>query len=107
MDPTRQLQRLLGLALRSRRVALGRAACRQAAAQGALHVLVVARDAGASALRDSGVSGSVPRIRCELGKRDLGRLAGRAEVALLGVTDPQLAAGVLRAVAPPAGAPPD
>ena len=106
MDATDQLRRLLGLALRSRRVALGRAACRRAAAQGALHLLVVARDAGASALRDSGVSGSVPWIRCELGKHDLGRLVGRAELALLGVTDPQLAAGMLRAAAPPAEAPP-
>ena len=96
-----KLHGLIGLALRSRRVALGRAACRQAAERGTLHVLIVASDAGVSAERDSGVTAAVPRVRCELDKRELGRRAGRMELALLGITDPDLAAGVLQAARPP------
>ena len=92
-----KLHGLIGLALRSRRVVLGRAACRQAAGRGALHVLIVACDAGAGAERETGVLAAVPRVRCELDKRELGRRAGRMELALLGITDRDLAAGVLQA----------
>ena len=91
----RRLRALIGQAIASRRSVLGRQACRRAAEERRLHLLVVAEDAGASAERDSGVPESVQRLRCGLDKRELGGLAGRMELALLGITDGQLAASLL------------
>jgi hypothetical protein len=89
----------VGLALRARAVVLGREACKRAARAGDLCVLVVARDAGGSAARDAGASDGMPVVRLELDRTGLGQLAGRQSLAVLGITDPHLADGLLRAAA--------
>ena len=91
----RRLQGLLGLAVRKRAVAFGRTACRRAAERANLHLVLVAMDAGASALRDSALPASVRIVPVQLNKVELGQLVGRAELALLGITDPHLSAGLL------------
>ncbi|UCE01649.1 MAG: hypothetical protein JSW67_10220 [Candidatus Latescibacterota bacterium] len=96
---SRRFEALIGLALRTRSAALGRHACRRAAERRTLHALVVARDAGASAVRDGGVPEDVPQVRVDLDKRQLGMLVGRTELALLGITEPHLAAGLIESVA--------
>ena len=90
------LQRLVGLALRGRHVALGREACKRAAKRGELHALVLADDAGKSAARDCGATPATRVVRSGLDKRGLGAVVGRGEVAALGITDPHLADGVVR-----------
>ena len=90
-----RLQGLLGLALRKRAVAFGRTACRRAAERGRLHLVLVASDAGDSALRDGAVPATVPSLRVPLDKTELGHLTGRAALALLGITDPHLSAGLI------------
>lgn len=92
--------KLAGFALRSRHAAIGREACKAAAARGRLGVLVVAADAGQSAARDCLGGSSVPVVRLRAAdKRALGALAGRDALAVLGITDPALASGVCRAAA--------
>lgn len=87
---------LVGFALRARKAAIGREACKRAAQRGVLRVLVVAADAGASAARDCLGSRPVPVVQLQADKQALGALAGRDTLAVLGITDPQLAAGVCR-----------
>jgi len=86
--------RLIGLALRARRVAIGREACKRAARRGTLFALVIASDAGDSAPRDSGATG-VPVVPAGVDKTELGRLVGRDALAVLGITDPGIAAGLV------------
>lgn len=57
--------------------------------------MLVASDAGTSALRDSGVPPAVTSLRVPLDKVELGQLTGRAQLALLGITDRHLSAGLL------------
>ncbi len=90
----RRLEALLGLALRKRAVVFGRTACRRAAERGRLHLVLVAADAGSSAVRDGGISSNVTSLQVRLDKVELGRMLGRAEIALLGITDPHFAAGL-------------
>jgi len=86
--------RFVGLALRARRVVLGREACKRAARNGTLHALVVASDAGASAARDTGAGPNVPVVQVQIDKCELGSRVGKTTLAVLGITDPQLAAGL-------------
>lgn len=85
---------LLGLALRSRALAIGRTACRRAAARGRLYLVIVARDAGKSIERDAGMSAARQRLRSDLDKVQLGALLGRASVAVVGLMDENLARGI-------------
>lgn len=98
MADTEKLRALLGLARRGRKLALGRAACRQAARERRLHLLLVARDAGASAVRDGTGTHAVRCVRVDLDKQQLGGLVGCAAVAILGILDAHVAAGVLQSV---------
>ncbi|HZM14760.1 MAG TPA: hypothetical protein VFE28_02055 [Candidatus Krumholzibacteria bacterium] len=100
-----KLRNLLGQAHRARKLALGRSACRRAAGTGRLHAVFVARDAGASAVRDSGVGETVACVAVDLDKEQLGSLVGRASVAILGVLDPRLATELLRLVEAESGPP--
>jgi len=93
-----KLRGLLGLAQRGRNIALGRAACRQAVRAGRLHLLLVARDAGASAVRDGTGGGDVASVTVGFDKLELGALVGRTSVAILGILDPHLAAGLRQAL---------
>ncbi len=89
-----RLLSLVGFALRARKTALGREACRAAARRGELQALVVAADAGSSAARDCLGGRRVPVLQLGLDKRALGALAGRETLAVLGITDAGLAAGL-------------
>jgi ribosomal protein L7Ae-like RNA K-turn-binding protein len=91
----RRVLGLLGLALRQRAVVLGRTACRRAAERRRLHLVLIAADAGGSAARDGAIPTHVACVRVPFGKAELGGVVGRAEVALLGITDPHLSAGLL------------
>jgi ribosomal protein L7Ae-like RNA K-turn-binding protein len=97
--PQERVLALIGFALRARKVSFGREACKRAAQRGELRVLVVAADAGASAERDCLGNVRVPTVRLAADKRALGALAGRETLAVLGITDPHLAAGVCRTAA--------
>lgn len=94
--------RFVGLALRARKVAVGREACKRAQRRGELHAVVVAADAGRSAARDAGVGERIPIVRIDLDRAALGRLVGRQTLAVLGITDPSLAAGLVKAALPDA-----
>lgn len=91
----RGVRSLLGLGLRQRVVALGRTACRRAGRRGRLHLVLIAADAGDSALRDGAVPPHVACMHLPFGKAELGGVVGRTQLAVLGVTDPHLAAGLL------------
>lgn len=93
---TAGVRSLLGFAVRRRAVAVGREACKRAARRGVLHALVLADDAGKSAARDCGAGPGTAVVQAGCDKHALGALVGRAEVAALGITDPQLAAGLRR-----------
>jgi ribosomal protein L7Ae-like RNA K-turn-binding protein len=95
-----KVRSFIGLAVRGRNVAVGREACKRAVARGELHALLLATDAGRSAARDCGVGHGVRLLQSGLDKRELGALVGRAEVAALGITDAQLAAGLLQCASP-------
>ena len=95
-----KVRALIGMALRSRAAALGRHACRRAARQGQLYALLVASDAGSSAARDCGAGHGVRLLQAGLDKQQLGELTGREQLAALGITDAQLAAGLERVAAP-------
>jgi ribosomal protein L7Ae-like RNA K-turn-binding protein len=90
----------VGLALRARRAVLGRAACKKAARARRLYALVVASDAGSSAARDAGADDAIPVVRLALDRTELGALVQRDSLAVLGITDPNLAAGLTRAARP-------
>ena len=62
-------------------------------------MLVVAADAGASAPRDCLGGRPVPVVHLAADKRALGALVGRDALAVLGITDADLAAGVCKAAA--------
>ena len=82
----------LHLARRAGSVALGYRAVKQCLAQGRCVLILRARDAGES-LRRLAV-GQTPLV--ELADREaLGAWIGRRELAILGITDPGLAAGML------------
>jgi ribosomal protein L7Ae-like RNA K-turn-binding protein len=87
--------RFVGLALRARRVAVGRDACKRAARNGVLHAIVVAADAGPSAARDAGAGPGVPVVPVQIDKRELGSRVGKTTLAVLGITDAELAAGII------------
>jgi ribosomal protein L7Ae-like RNA K-turn-binding protein len=89
--------RFVGLALRAHKVAVGREACKRAERRGELHLLVVAADAGRSAARDAGAGERTPVVRIPLDRAALGKLVGRDTLAVLGITDPSLAAGLANA----------
>jgi len=93
-----KLRSLLGLALRARKLGVGRAACRQAVRDRRLHLLLVARDAGASAVRDAAGGNEVTCVHVDLDKQQLGGLVGRTAVAILGILDPHVASGLLQLV---------
>ena len=90
-----KMRALIGLAMRGRKVALGRAACRQAAALRRLHLVLIARDAGVNAERDGAAGRATECVRLDLDKQQLGSMVGRDSVAILGVLDPHLATGLL------------
>jgi ribosomal protein L7Ae-like RNA K-turn-binding protein len=92
-----KLRALVGLALRSRRVAMGRGACRRAAKEGRLKLLLVAADAGATALRDAGSGPGIECLQLRQDKYELGEWVGRSALAILGILDPHVAAGLLEA----------
>jgi ribosomal protein L7Ae-like RNA K-turn-binding protein len=96
-----KLRALVGMAIRSRSIAVGREACKRAARRGELYVLLLAADAGASAGRDCGAGPEVRVLRAGMDKQALGALLGRESVAAIGITDAGLAAGLAR-YAPPA-----
>lgn len=98
--PDGALARLLGLALRGRTAVIGREACKRAARRGALHLLLVARDAGRSAARDCGATAATRVLAAGLDKRALGELVGRGDVAAVGIIDPNLADGIARQAEP-------
>lgn len=82
---------LIGIALRAGRAAVGTRAVRAAARAGRLAALVVATDASENAVARLGEEArSAPRVR--VGSRaTLGEAVGRAEVAVVGVTDAAIA----------------
>jgi ribosomal protein L7Ae-like RNA K-turn-binding protein len=92
--PEERVLALIGFALRARKVACGREACKRSVQRGELRVLVVAADAGPSAARDCLGNAAVPIVRLAADKRALGKLAGRDTLAVLGITDLHLAAGM-------------
>jgi ribosomal protein L7Ae-like RNA K-turn-binding protein len=96
-----KLRALVGMAIRSRSIAVGREACKRAARRKELHVLLLAADAGGSAARDCGAGPGVRVLRAGLDKQALGALLGRESVAAIGITDAGLAAGLAQH-APPA-----
>lgn len=81
----------LGLARRAGRAAVGTRAVMTAARSRRLEALIVARDASPHALeRVRGAARGVPIVRC--GTREtLGLAIGRGPVAVVGVTDRELA----------------
>lgn len=95
-----KIRALIGLALRSRRAAIGREACRHAARRGELRALLLATDASKRAARDCGWRAPVPLLQSGLDKRALGALVGREELAALGITEAHLAAGLVQHAPP-------
>lgn len=98
--PGAKVQSFVGLARRSGSIALGRSACRRAAHQGKLRLLVLAQGAGASVVRDSGAAAGVPVLQSEMDKEEWGRQLGRGSVAVIGLTDADLARGLLQVAEP-------
>jgi ribosomal protein L7Ae-like RNA K-turn-binding protein len=94
--PRAKVDSFLGLSRRAGALVLGRTACRRAVANGTCHLLVVAAGAGASALIESGGGGRVPILESELSKEELGQRLGRSSLAVLGMTDADLARGLLQ-----------
>ena len=98
----RKVDSLLVVAARTRQVAVGAEAVAGVLESRAVPLLVVATDAGASsrALADEGADGEeggtrVVRFRL---KSELGRLFRRAEVALVALLDPRLAAELVSTI---------
>lgn len=98
-DPARErdesLSRLLGLAQRAGRLAVGFSAVERLVQRGERPLLVLAVDVGPGQLgrieRWTPVNGLV---RTGLGVEELGALLGRDKVAVLGVTDPGFVKGI-------------
>ena len=83
------------MARRAGRAVIGTRAVKAAAQKGLLQVLVVAGDASDNALARLGPEvQAAARIRCGT-RSTLGRAVGRAEVAVVGVTDRALAKRLL------------
>jgi hypothetical protein len=61
---------------------------------------VVAQSAGASVERDSGAGPQLPVVLSEWSKEEMGQRLGRASVAVVGMTDADLARGLLQAATP-------
>lgn len=104
-----KVTRLLGLGRRARRIAAGHEAAERALATGEASLLVVASDAGrAEAERWERLAGraGVP-VAAPLTAAALGAAVGSSPRAVVAVTDPHLARGLLDAVAKqvPPGAP--
>ena len=96
----RKVEALVGLGLRGRLAVVGVQQVRDAAKRGRLEVALVARDASQNSLdKITGLlrARSVPVID-SLSAHDLGAIAGRDSVAVIGVTDAGLAAGIKEAV---------
>lgn len=93
MPDERKFLQALGLARRAGRAVVGAGAIREAAADGDLQLVVVARDATDNALgRLRGALERSGAARVRLGSRaDLGSALGRGPVAAVGVTDRGLA----------------
>lgn len=93
MPDERKVLQALGLARRAGRAVVGAGAIREAAADGDLQLVVVARDATDNALgRLRGALERSGAVRVRLGSRaDLGSALGRGPVAAVGVTDRGLA----------------
>ena len=86
----------LHLARRGGSLALGHKAVKQSMSRGQCRLVLMARDAGASLRRLE--TGKIPVL--ELADRaTLGAWVGRSELAILGFTNPDLAAGILAKVA--------
>ena len=98
--PGAKVESFVGLARRSGAIALGRSACRRAAHKGKLRLLVLAKGAGASVVRDSGAAEGVPILQSEMTKEEWGQRLGRSSVAVLGFTDADLSRGLLQVAAP-------
>lgn len=94
------MRSFVGLARRSGAIALGRSSCRRAAHQGKLRLLVLAKGAGGSVLRDSGAAENVPVLQSAMTKEEWGQQLGRSSVAVLGLTDADLARGLLQVAKP-------
>ncbi len=91
-DLLKALAPYLHQARRAGQLAIGYRAVKQSLSAGRCALVLLARDAGAS-LRRLPLNG---RPLLELSDRiALGAWAGRSELAILGVTDPALAAGIL------------
>ena len=82
----------LHLARRGGKLAFGHAAVRQSLARGHCRLILRARDAGAYCRRLD--TGAVP-VRELADRRQLGAWCGRSELAVLGIDDAGLAAGIL------------
>ena len=100
--PDAKVRSFVGLSRRSGALALGRSSCRRAAHQGKLRLLVLAKGAGASVVRDSGAAESVPVLQSEMTKEQWGQQLGKSSVAVLGFTDADLARGLLQVSQPAA-----
>jgi len=89
------VESFLGLARRAGELTYGRTACRRALQAGRCRLLVVALDAGSSVEKDSGAGPQLPVVMSEWTKEELGQRLGRASVAVVGMTDVDLARGLL------------
>lgn len=94
--PGAKVESFLGLARRAGALTFGRSACLRAVQAGRCKLLVLAQGAGSSAERDSGGGPKVPVLLSELTKDELGQRLGRASVAVVGMTDVDLARGLLQ-----------
>ena len=94
--PGAKVESFLGLARRAGALTFGRSACRRAVLAGRCRLLVIARGAGSSVEKDSGAGPQVPIVLSELTKEEMGQRLGRASVAVVGMTDLDLARGLLK-----------
>ena len=94
--PGAKVESFLGLARRAGALTFGRTACRRAVLAGRCRLLVIALGAGSSVEKDSGAGSLVPVLMSELTKEELGQRLGRASVAVVGMTDVDLARGLLK-----------
>ena len=94
--PGAKVVSFLGLARRAGTLTFGRTACKRAIEAGRCRLLVVALGAGNSVERDSGAGSKTPVLISEMSKEELGQRLGRASVAVVGMTDVDLARGLLQ-----------
>lgn len=94
-----QAIKLLGLARRARKLALGGQAVEQALRRGKVALLVFANDVSPrSRSKLSRLAGNIP-IRLWQGKGELGAIFQRRELGVLAVLDAHFAAGIVAALA--------